>query len=198
MRRTSCALALILFAGVLGAQTKPEPPNTDNVPLQSTDTYAAKFICGVQQDTDIHHIVDAEAGRYATKINVHNNTGMDITFRKKAIRLRGGEVPLSPAAKKPLEKLGEDQAMEVVCQDIFNLLNVHMLPGATPPYMEGFVILEVYYQPTETPKPPADPLDVEGIYTYKGDVPAGGGVTGSGVSIEVVLYPAKSNSHVLH
>ena len=27
-----------------------------------TDTYAAKFICGVQQDYDITHVVDAQAG----------------------------------------------------------------------------------------------------------------------------------------
>jgi hypothetical protein len=200
----------IVFASLVSAlltavpaRTQIAPPKTtgsnqDNVPFQSSDTYAAKFICGVQPDFDVTHVVDAEAGRYATKINVHNNTGMPINFRKKIIRLRGGEVPIGPAPNKPLETLKEDEAMEVVCRDVYKLLGIPIQTGQIPPYIEGFVILEVYYQPSETPQPPHDPLDVEGIYTYKGEVPTPTGSTGSGISIEVVTYPAKSNSHVLH
>src|SRR3954452_1479877 len=72
---------------------------------QGTDTYAAKFICGVQPDDDITHVVDVQAGRYSTKINVHNNTGDLVRFRKKIIPLHGGEKPTNPADKKPLESL---------------------------------------------------------------------------------------------
>jgi hypothetical protein len=166
-------------------------------PLQSTSTYAAKFVCGVQPDVDVKHVVDAQGGRYATKINVHNNTGIPINFRKKVIRLRGGEVAIPPAPTKPLETLKEDEAMEVVCRDIYTLNGISITTGQIPPYIEGFLILEVYDQPG-APKGPPDPLDVEGIYTYKGDLPTPPGFTGSGVSIKVVVYPAKSNTHLLH
>src|SRR5688572_12394885 len=62
-----------------------------------TNTYAAKFICGVQPDASIKIAPDAQAGHYSSKINVHNNTGQDIKFRKKVIRLKGGQVPTPPA-----------------------------------------------------------------------------------------------------
>jgi hypothetical protein len=64
--------------------------------------------------------------------------------------------------------------------------------------LEGFVIFEVYYNPDTQKPPPPDPLDVVGVYTYKGDQPGPTGSTGSGVSIEVVVYPAKNNVHILH
>jgi hypothetical protein len=192
-------IAAALFAGTR-AQAQPRTIPNGNVPMQGTNSYAAKFICGVQPDRDITHILDAQAGRYSTKINVHNNTGQRITFRKKFILLRGGEIPTNPADNKPLERLEEDQAMEVVCLDIYKMLNIPILKGQVPRYIEGFVILEVYYWPEETLKPPEDPLDVEGIYTYRGELPGNPTMSASdsGVSIEVVVFPAKSNGHVLN
>ncbi|HEY0323693.1 MAG TPA: hypothetical protein VGC66_22250 [Pyrinomonadaceae bacterium] len=165
---------------------------------QVTNTYAAKFICGVQKDTAITAVVDAQAGRYATKINVHNNTGITINFRKKIIQLRGGESATDPQ-KKLLEALKPDQAMEVVCLDIYKLLSIPVNNQLPPPYIEGFVILEVYFPTLSDSSIPQDPLDVEGIYTYKGDLPATPTTpaSGSGVSIEVVVFPAKSNKHPL-
>lgn len=172
------------------------------LPKRITDTYAAKFICGVQADADITSVPDAQAGRYSTKINVHNNTGVVVKFRKKAIRLRGDEVPTDPAQNKPLESLSEDQAMEVVCRDVYKLLSIPPDPKVPPPYIEGFVIFEVYYQTGKgAAPPPADPLDVEGIYTYRGELPPGAppssGV-GPGLSMEVVVFPAKRNGHDMH
>jgi hypothetical protein len=192
----------LVAAGLLTgtrAQAQSRTIPNDHVQMQSTNTYAAKFICGVQPDRDITHILDAQAGRYSTKINVHNNTGQRISFRKKFILLRGGEVPTNPTDIKPLERLDEDQAMEVVCLDIYKMLNIPIVKGQVPRYIEGFVILEVYYLTNETLKPPEDPLDVEGIYTYRGELPGTPimSASDSGVSIEVVVFPAKSNGHVL-
>ena len=65
-----------------------------------TNTYAAKFICGVQPDASLQAVPDAQAGHYSTKINVHNNTGVVIKFRKKIIQLKGGQVPIAPACDK--------------------------------------------------------------------------------------------------
>src|SRR5580765_6826257 len=112
---------------------------------QITNTYAAKFICGVQLQSAISAIPDAQAGRYSTKINVHNDTGVAITFRKKIIRLTGGEIPTPPQWKSPTEGLKDDEALEVVCKDIYGYLKVNPPPGDPWPYMEGFVIFEVFF-----------------------------------------------------
>jgi hypothetical protein len=188
----SASLAAALFA--------VSPARAQTPTLQSVSTYAAKFICGVQPDLGINSVPDAEPGRYATKINVHNNTGNAVSFRKKVIRLRGGQAPIDPQFKV-LESLKEDEAMEVVCRDIYQHLNINIQPGSPPPYIEGFVIFEVAFPASggRPLVPPTDSLDVEGIYTYKGDLPATptSPPSGSGVSIEVVVYPAKNNGHAL-
>jgi len=165
------------------------------VGAQVTTTYAAKFICGVQQDGGFTSVPETQAGRYSTKVNVHNNTGITIQFRKKIIPLRGGQAPTDPKAKV-YEALKSDQAMEVVCRDIYKHLGIPINSQTPPPYIEGFVILEVYFPPTVMAPP--DPLDVEGVYTYRGDLPVGtAGSTNNGASIAVVVYPAKNNSHIL-
>lgn len=208
MKRTAKVPAIaVIVAAVFFTIISTNRMASAQVQMQSTNTYAAKFICGVQQQTDITADPDAQAGRYSTKINVHNNTGMTINFRKKIIQLLGSrsdiqEVQTDPARRKPLEHLDEDQAMEVVCRDIYDLIPITIPKGSIPPYIEGFVILEVYFSPSGgRPRvPPPDPLDVVGVYTYKGDLP-GTPITqpnGSGVSLEVVVYPAKSNGHIMH
>ncbi|HEX7773480.1 MAG TPA: hypothetical protein VF435_13740 [Pyrinomonadaceae bacterium] len=161
-----------------------------------TDTYAAKFICGVQKDPSLLAVPDAQAGHYSTKINVHNNTGLTISFRKKVIQLKGGQIPIAPQFRRD-EKLDPDWAMEVVCRDIYGHLNIPVPPipppvnSPPPPYIEGFVIFEVFYQQLPA-SPPIDPLDVEGIYTYRAE-PAGT----DAVSIDVEVFPVKRNRHPL-
>jgi hypothetical protein len=175
------------------------------LPTNITNTYAAKFICGVQPDTSVsvNPYPDVQAGRYSTKINVHNNTGTTINFRKKFIRLVGNQSDIFERPTDPVfkvnESLKEDQAMEVVCRDIYKYLGIGSNPPASWPYIEGFVIFEVL-RATKQPTPPPDPLDVVGVYTYKGDLPGTPTTpaSGSGVSIEVVVYPAKNNGHILH
>jgi hypothetical protein len=53
------------------------------------------------------------------------------------------------------------------------------------------VIFEVFYLPLPA-SPPVDPLDVEGIYTYRAE-PAGT----DAVSIDVEVFPVKRNRHPL-
>jgi len=178
-------LVVLVAAASVTAQIIPAPPTV-------TNTYAAKFICGVQPDGAITSMPDAQAGRYSTKINIHNNTGIDIRFRKKVIQLKGGQVPTPPTFFK-VEGLRPDWAMESTCQDIYRHLNIPIPPATNqpPPYIEGFVILEVFFFPSPVAIP-RDPLDVAGIYTYRME-PVGTG----GNSIAVVVYPAKNNSHPL-
>src|SRR5687767_5622519 len=100
----ACIIGLLLTSVTAMAQIVP----TGTV----TNTYAAKFICGVQKDPSTIIVPDAQAGHYSSKINVHNNTGIGIKFRKKVIRLKGGQQPTPPAWMK-LESLNPDWAMEV-------------------------------------------------------------------------------------
>ena len=97
-------LCLLFAVASVQAQIIPVPPTV-------TNTYAAKFICGVQPDGAITSMPDAQAGRYSTKINIHNNTGIDIRFRKKVILLKGGQQPTPPTFFK-VESLRPDWAME--------------------------------------------------------------------------------------
>jgi hypothetical protein len=186
---------LIGFAWVIGLLLTGSPvqAQTSPVPTTITNTYAAKFICGVQRDASLQAVPDAQAGHYSTKINVHNNTGIDIKFRKKIIQLKGGQVPTPPAWIK-FESLKSDYAMEVVCRDIYGHLGIPIPPDPTvayPPYIEGFVIFEVAFTPVPT-NVPDDPLDVEGIYTYRAE-PAGT----DAVAIAVTVFPAKRNRYDL-
>lgn len=194
MKRIAKKVLLIGFGWMLGLFVVVAPARAQNQPTV-TNTYAAKFICGVQQDANINSVPDAQAGRYSTKINIHNNTGIDIRFRKKVIQLKGGQVPTPPAFKR-IETLGPDWAMESVCRDIYSHLNIPLQPDQPPPYIEGFVILEVFFGPPLPSAVPDDPLDVEAIYTYRGSLNAT--VAGNeGASIHVQVYPAKRNRYLL-
>ena len=190
----ACVIGLLLTGITVQAQAQDPVP----VPIPTgtvTNTYAAKFICGVQRDPAIHIVPDAQAGHYSSKINVHNNSGVHIFFRKKVIQLKGGQQPTPPAWMK-FEVLRPNWAMEVVCRDIYGHLGIKIWPqiDADPPYIEGFVVLEVYFANPIQPGTviPFDPLDVEAIYTYRAE-PAGT----DAVSIDVVVFPAKRNQYVI-
>ena len=196
MKRTLIAFGWVI--GLLFAGSPAKAQDIEPIPIPSytvTNTYAAKFICGVQPDASIKIAPDAQAGNYSSKINVHNNSGLTILFRKKVIRLKGGQVPTPPAWTK-FHSLRSDWAMEVVCRDIYAHLGIAIYPqvDVIPPYIEGFVIFEVAFQ---NPIPagfviPDDPLDVAGIYTYRAE-PAGT----DAVSIDVEVFPAKRNRYVI-
>ena len=190
--KRTIVIGLATVFGLLVTATTAEAQTAPTV----TNTYAAKFICGVQRDGALTAVPDAQAGHYSTKINVHNNTGQTIVFRKKVIQLKGGQIPIEPQFRRD-EKLPPNWAMEVVCRDIYGHLNIPIPPipppptAVPPPYIEGFVVFEVWFNPLPT-NPPDDPLDVEGIYTYRAE-PVGT----DAVAIDVVVYPAKRNRHAL-
>jgi hypothetical protein len=190
MKKIGKKILAIGFAWVVGMLLTAAPAQAQAPPPIVTNNYAAKFICGVQSDANIASAPDAQPGRYATKINVHNNTGIDIRFRKKVIQLKGGQVPTPPVFRR-FEGLPPDWGMEVVCRDIYGHLNIPLQPNVPPPYIEGFVILEVIFPQPLPADVPDDPLDVEAIYTYFGPPFT------QGVSIDVEVYPAKRNRHVL-
>jgi hypothetical protein len=174
---------------------RPKPAQSLLPPPLVTDTYAAKFVCGVAGDTNITHQPDAEAGRYATVVNLFNNTGSTVTFRKKAILLTLSEHDTAPGPIKLVESIQDDHALKVTCEDIYYLIGFFHHVNQIPPFMEGYVVFEVF-SPFQTSPPPPDPLDVQAVYTYRSDLPAPTG--GNGVSINVVRYPVTRNAHLLH
>ena len=194
MKKSVRRMTLLALVSVFGLLVTAATANAQAPTV--TDTYAAKFICGVQRDASLLAVPDAQAGHYSSKINVHNNTGITLVFRKKIIRLKGGQVPIEPQFRRD-EKLPPNWGMEVVCRDIYRHLNIAVPPqpptpnDIPPPYIEGFVVFEVWYQVFPNPTP-VDPLDVEGIYTYRAE-PAGT----DAVSINVVVFPVKRNRHPL-
>ena len=190
MKKMEYRILTVGFASVLCLLFAVAPARAQVVQTV-TNTYAAKFICGVQPDGAITSMPDAQAGRYSTKINIHNNSGVNVRFRKKVIQLRGGQIPTEPSFRK-IEGLRPDWAMESTCRDIYSHLNIVIGPNQPPPYIEGFVILEVFFPLPSPVAIPRDPLDVAGIYTYRME-PVGTG----GNSISVVVYPAKFNSYPL-
>lgn len=194
MKKLVRRITLLALASVFGLLVTADTAEAQQPTV--TDTYAAKFICGVQRDGALTAVPDAQAGHYSSKINVHNNTGITINFRKKVIQLKGGQVPTAPQFGK-IEQLPPNWAMEVVCRDIYGHLNIPVPPmppppdAVPPPYIEGFVVLEVFYNVVPA-NPPIDPLDVEGIYTYRAE-PVGT----DAVSIDVEVFPVKRNRHQL-
>ena len=194
VKKTMIGFAWVIGLLLTGSNVQAQDVEPVPIPVTTiTNTYAAKFICGVQPDASIKIAPDAQAGHYSTKINVHNNTGIEIKFRKKIIPLKGGQNPTPPAWIK-FHSLKSDYAMEVVCRDIYSHLNIPIWPqvDVIPPYIEGFVVFEVAFTPLPTTGVPDDPLDVEGIYTYRAE-PAGT----DAVSIDVEVFPAKRNRYNL-
>jgi hypothetical protein len=102
--------------------------------------YAVKFVCGPSPGNVV------AKGTYFTAINVHNPTGVAVSFRKKiAIAL-----PLEKAGRVTNffnTQLGPDQALEIDCQDIER----HADQGG---FLKGFVVIQSAVE-----------LDVVAVYT---------------------------------
>lgn len=157
-----------------------------------TNSYAAKFVCGVQWRASINAVANAQLGRYSTTISIYNNTGSTINYSRKIIQFRdpkhlGNHVFIENSS------LGWGLAHKFSCEDVYKDLKITGLQP--PPYIEGFMIIEPHFGLFEHAGL-KDPFDVVGVYTYRGDVPDNlGRVPNYGVSISVVTYPAKDNIH---
>ncbi len=136
--------------------------------------YAAKFVCGVQDDPATLRLV---RGVYGSVVNVHNPWDRDAPFYKKVA------VAYPPAAQRAgdirfmgKDLLRYDEALKVDCEDI----RARAFGGAFPTgVVEGFVVIQSF-----------DSLDVTAVLTT-GALGAGGSCCGGagGIahsSIEVV------------
>ena len=123
--------------------------------------YAAKLVCGVQEDREDLRLT---IGRYATTVNIHNpgpeqarfTKTLALTFPPK--EQRPGEV--LPIAEDTLEP---EQALAADCTDI----RERLFPNGWPaPFVEGFVIIR-----SQTS------LDVVAVYTKSALQSEAGGVS---------------------
>jgi hypothetical protein len=111
--------------------------------------YAAKIVCGVQQDPEDMRLAK---GFYATTINIHNPHNENSSLKKK-LALSFPPKEQRPGKILPIgeDKLGPDDAVKTDCMDI----QARLFPNGFPaPYIEGFVVIQ-------SPQS----LDVTAVYT---------------------------------
>lgn len=111
--------------------------------------YAAKIICGLQNDPNDMRLA---RGFYATAINIHNPNNFDVKFFKK-LALTYPPKEQKPGEIMPIafDTLKPDEALKVDCMDIQR----ELFPNGFPThYIKGFVVIQS----------PAS-LDVTGVYT---------------------------------
>lgn len=130
--------------------------------FQLVQVYPVKFLCGEQ--TKIEGPV--KPANYATAINIINIFDLNVTFTKKAVLARSQHEEPGPISKKVKETLRPNQALEINCMDIRNLLDI---PTG---FIKGFVVIEVPITPGILPITPgitpgfADRvLEVVAVYT---------------------------------
>jgi hypothetical protein len=140
----SLAVVQIVIAGNTEADTQEIPsPMVSSVTYQ----YAAKFICGKQQNAaGISGPV--VPGIYMTAINIHNPQIANVTLKKKVVLALSEDVIPRPPSQKLSYRIQPDYAFEIDCQDIAKI------GGISLPFFKGFVVIE-------SPKQ----LDVVGVYT---------------------------------
>lgn len=155
------ALAPDLVLNAAHAQ-RPIDPNPGAVVgrVNTMDVYAVKFLCG---EFDVAGAATrppgsaegpVKRGNYQTAINVHNPNGVPVRFRKKAVLLFEGtepvlnpdpadmERPRPPGPRVPA-RLDPDWGLEIDCPDIRQvLLQQPPVPGAVPPFIKGWVVIE--------------------------------------------------------
>lgn len=111
--------------------------------------YAAKLVCGRQNDPEDMRLV---RGFYGTAINIHNPHRATATFKKK-LALTYPPKEQAPGEIIPIaeDRLEYDQALATDCADI----QQRLFPRGFPtPYIKGFVVVQS-----------STSLDVTGVYS---------------------------------
>ncbi len=99
----------------------PTPAATVLPPQEFLRTYSAKFLCGTFTG-DVEGAV--KPGNYATAINVHNLQDEPLEFTKRAVLSSREDEPRSPPTSPITLTLDPDEALEIDCPDIRQLLGL--------------------------------------------------------------------------
>jgi hypothetical protein len=164
LRLSLAAVALLAVLSVevaaqgVGVSIDVEPVSPKRVRLggQALLSYAVKFLCGTipHSDADPQQPPPGAPlvpGTYLTAVNIHNPQGKEVRFRKKAVIANPQGQPRGRIGQLVDESLKPDEALEVDCDNIKQLLG-----APTAGFMKGFVVI---LSPVE--------LDVVGVYTLK-------------------------------
>lgn len=112
--------------------------------------YAAKLVCGVQNDPKDRRVAK---GFYATAINVHNPNPTDIKLVKELVlAFPPGGQRAGATMRLGVDSLAPGQALLTDCVDIQQRLFPDGFPA--PGYIDGFVVIQS-----------KDSLDVSAVYT---------------------------------
>lgn len=140
----SFAVVQIVMADNSGADTQGIPsPVVSGVKYQ----YAAKFVCGKQQNT-AGIVGPVVPGIYATAVNIHNPQNANISLTKKVVLALSEDVAPRPPSQKFSYRIQPDWAFEIDCQDIMKIGKI------TLPFFKGYVVID-------SPKQ----IDVDAVYT---------------------------------
>ncbi|WP_324753652.1 M36 family metallopeptidase [Roseovarius sp. Pro17] len=149
-------------------------PENCNTPPPAAYAYAAKLVCGIQEDPEDFRLTQ---GRYATTVNIRN-PGPEVARFTKTLALTYPPIEQEPGEVKLFAEhsLRPELALASDCDDIREKVFGNNWPT---PYIEGFLVIKSDH-----------PLDVVGVYT-KSALEAEAG----GVAIDVERVPASGHSN---
>ena len=113
--------------------------------------YAATFVCGFDPQPAIQRV---QPGTYATTIAIHNPQRESVDIRKKiALTFLPHEQEPGVVSEFLTHGLDANKALQVDCEEIFNIKDGNAseffpvgfpapFTTSTPPYIQGFVVVE--------------------------------------------------------
>jgi len=102
----------------------PRPPEIERPPnMERQIVYSAKFLCGPSFGRE-----GVQRGSYSTAINVHNPHNGTVVIHKKAVIANREDDPRGRISPFRMVKLGPDEAIEIDCIDIVDLLGSQETP----------------------------------------------------------------------
>ena len=115
--------------------------------------YSAQFVCGpnVINPAALFRVLN---GVYATSVLIHNPSDKVVRFRKNVARTFPPAAQVGGDVSEPeTDRLGPNQALMMDCEEITAIFPLGPPPD-TPPYNQGFVVIQ---SPVE--------LNVQAMYT---------------------------------
>ncbi|MBX2822686.1 MAG: DUF11 domain-containing protein [Rhodothermaceae bacterium] len=122
--------------------------------------YAAKLVCGKQEDGDVLRLM---RGQYGTMVNIHNpNDKNTFFFKKLALAFPPEEQAAGDIIPIAIDSLAYDESLKTDCDE----LRENFFPEGFPfGYIEGHVVVQSPYSMDVQSVFTAAPLDVNGDVT---------------------------------
>ncbi|MBF8266942.1 MAG: hypothetical protein HW388_450 [Dehalococcoidia bacterium] len=128
--------------------TRPteDPGNASGSGTGVTYVYSAKYVCGIVRPLGpelSQTPLPVASGVYRTAVNVHNFTKDAVTITKKAVIALPEDEPRGAISRRVQDRLRDDEALEVNCQDVVKLLeNVDTRVDLQTGFVTGFIEIQ--------------------------------------------------------